>query len=63
MTEAQADTGLACAGHMLELPLPLTSRETEQALVESASKSVAIAERLGSPGMIVTTGNILADEV
>jgi hydroxypyruvate isomerase len=62
VAEAQTETGLTCAGHLLEPPFALTARETEQALVEGVSKSAAIAERLGSPGMIVTTGNILADE-
>ena len=62
MLAAQAETGLACAGLVLEPPFSLVFRETEQALVEGVQKSVQVAKQLGAPGLILTTGNVLADE-
>ena len=62
MLAAQAETGLACAGLVLEPPFSLVFRETEQALVEGVQESVQVAKQLGAPGLILTTGNVLADE-
>lgn len=62
MAAAQAETGLACAGLLLEPPFSLVSRGSEQDLVEGVKTSAQIAQQLGAPGMIVTTGNVLVDE-
>lgn len=62
MAEAQAETGLSCAGLLLEPPFSLILRHTEQALREGMPQAAAVAQRLGAPGIIVTTGNVIADE-
>jgi len=62
MAAAQAEAGLDCAGLVLEPPFSLVVRESEQALVDGVKASVQVAQQLGAPGLILTTGNILADE-
>lgn len=62
LAAAQEETGLACAGHMCEPGFSLVARETEKDMITGVRESVKVARRLGAPGMIVTTGNELADE-
>ena len=62
MAAAQAEAGLSCAGLVLEPPFSLVARESEQALVDGVKESIQVAQRLGAPGLILTTGNVLADE-
>ncbi len=62
LAAAQAEAGLTCAGLLLEPPFSLVARESERALVDGVKASVQVAQRLGAPGLILTTGNVLADE-
>ncbi len=62
MAAVQAETGLACAGHLSEPGQSLVARDTEAALMKGIRNSIQTAQKLGAPGMIVTTGNVLADE-
>ncbi len=59
---AQTEAGLSCAGLVLEPPFSLVVRESEQALVDGVKESIQVAQRLGAPGLILTAGNVLADE-
>ena len=62
MAAVQAETGLACAGLLSEPGNSLVARDTEAALMEGVRNSIKTAQKLGAPGLIVTTGNVLADE-
>ena len=62
MAAAQAEAGLSCAGLILEPSSSLVLRESEQALVDGVKASVQVAQQLGAPGLILTTGDVLADE-
>lgn len=59
---AQRESGLALAGLVSEPGFSLVRRGNEAQMVEGVRASAAVAHRLGCPGMIVTTGDILADE-
>lgn len=59
---AQAETGLALAGLVSEPGFGLVGRDNEAQVVQGVRSSAAVAHRLGCQGMIVTTGDVLADE-
>ena len=51
------ETGMAIAGILCEPMSQLTDPATHEAFLEGVRASLAIAERLGAPAMIVTTGD------
>lgn len=59
---AQQETGLAVAAFCTEPNFCLVDRANDQAVVEGVAASAAVAHSLGCRTLIVTTGNVLADE-
>ncbi|NJN84010.1 MAG: TIM barrel protein [Caldilineaceae bacterium] len=59
---AQAETGLACAGIVCEPGNALVERGNDAEMIAGARRSIAVAQSLGCTRLIVTTGNVLADE-
>ena len=59
---AKQETGLAVAALCTEPDFCLVDRVDDQAVVDGVVESAAVAHSLGCKTLIVTTGNVLADE-
>ena len=59
---AKEETGLNLAAICIEPSFSVVKRDAGQALVVGVTESVAVAKSLGCSRVIVTTGNVLADE-
>jgi hydroxypyruvate isomerase len=59
---AQQETGLAVAAFGLEPNYCLVDRADDQVVVDGVVESAAVAHSLGCKTMIVTTGNVVANE-
>lgn len=62
MAAAQAEAGLRCAGLVLEPHFSLVTRGVDKEFLAGTRQSASVARQLGAPGLILTTGNVLADE-
>lgn len=59
---AQQETGLAVAALCTEPSFCLVDRTDDQVVVDGVVESAAVAHSLACPTLIVTTGNVVADE-
>ncbi|MBN1217535.1 MAG: TIM barrel protein [Anaerolineae bacterium] len=59
---AKEETGLDVAAFCLEPNFCLVDRTDDRVVVDGVAESAVVAQRLGCKTLIVTTGNVLADE-